>query len=95
MAFVRHVTLVANTVSTVTVTDNSASFEVINRNGVAEVFISHNGTASPPDPTVAGNDFPVIAGAIGASGTFRRSSSAAIVVKLISTGATAVAVRGI
>jgi hypothetical protein len=95
MAFVRHVTLTANTVSTFTLTDNSSGFEVLNRSGAGEVYISHDGTAAPANPTVAGNDFDVIPAAIGAGIRMRRTGTAAIVVKAISAQATAISFRSI
>lgn len=95
MAFVRHITLVANTVSTVTLTDNSSSVEILSRNGLDEVFVSFDGTAAPVNPTVAGNDFDVVPAAIGAALAIRRPGSAAIVLKLISASATTVSVRGV
>lgn len=95
MAFVRHLTLTANTVSTVTLTDNSSAVEIMNRNGLDEVFVSMDGSATPANPTVAGNDFDIVPAAIGASLILRRPGTAAIVVKLISTLATTVTVRGV
>lgn len=95
MPFVRHLTLTANIVSTVTVTDTSSGFEVLNRNGLAEVYVSHDGTATPANPAVGGNDFDVIPAAIGAGIRLRRAANTSIVVKLISSAATAVSVRGV
>ena len=95
MAFVRHITLTPATVSTTTITDGSASVEVMSRNGLDEVFISFDGTATPANPTVAGDDFDAIPAAIGAAVQIRRQTTAAIVVKLISASAVTVSVRGI
>lgn len=95
MAFARHVTLTANAVSTFTLTDNSSGFEILNRSGAGEVYISHDGTAVPADPTVAGNDFDVVPAAVGAGVRVRRTGTAAIVVKVISAQATAVSFRSI
>lgn len=95
MAFVRHYTLTAGVVQTVTLTDNSSGYEVLNRNGLGELYISHDGTASPANPTVGGNDFDVVPAAVGASGQFRRSGSGAITIKVISPAATAISVRGL
>jgi hypothetical protein len=95
MAYARHLTLTANTVQTFTLTDNSSGFEILNRSGAGEVYISHDGTAAPADPTVAGNDFDVIPAAIGAGVRMRRVGTAAIVVKAISAQATAVSFRSI
>ena len=95
MAYARHVTLTANAVSTFTLTDNSSGFEILNRNGAAEIYISHDGTAAPTDPTVAGNDFDVVPAAIGAGVRMRRLAAVPIVVKVISAQATAVSFRSI
>lgn len=99
MPYARHVTLVANTVSTFTLTDNSSAFEVLNRNGLGEIYISHNGqnAAGTPDPTVGGNDFDVVPAAAGASIQIRRSTSTqnVIVVKVISAVATAISFRSV
>lgn len=100
MAFNRHITLVANTVSTVTFTptDNSSAYEVVNRNGLGEVFISHTGAATAgatTDPTVGGNDFDMLPASVGASVQLKRVGSNPIIVKLISAVATAVSVRGV
>jgi hypothetical protein len=93
--YARHATLTANTVSTFTATDNSSAFEVMNRNGAGEIYVSHDGTATPADPTVAGNDFDVVQSAIGAAIIVRRTGSAAFVVKVISAAATTVSIRGV
>ncbi len=97
MAYVRHVTLVASTVTTFTLTDNSSAFEVLNRNGAGEVYISHDGTASPTDPTVGGNNFDVVPAAVGAAVQMARSNSTQnpIVVKVISASATAISFRSL
>lgn len=95
MAYVRHVTLTANTVQTFTLTDNSSGFEIMNRNGLGEVYVSHDGTAAPANPTVGGNDFDVIPAAVGAAGQFRRVGTASIVVKVISAVATTVSFRSL
>lgn len=95
MAYVRHATLTANTVQAFTLTDNSSAFEVLNRNGAGEVYVSYDGTATPANPTVGGNDFDVIPAAVGAGVRIRRTGTAAISIKVISTQATAVSFRGI
>jgi hypothetical protein len=95
VAYVRHVTLTANTVQTFTLTDNSSAFEVLNRNGLAEVYVSYDGTASPANPTVGGNDFDVVPPAVGAGIRCGRTGTAPIVVKVISAQATAVSFRSI
>jgi hypothetical protein len=95
MAYARHVTLTANTVQTFTLTDNSSGFEILNRNGLGEIYVSHDGTAAPANPTVGGNDFDVVPAASGASLQMRRVGTAAIVVKVISAAATAVSFRSL
>lgn len=95
MAYARHVTLTASTVSTFTLTDNSSGFEILNRNGAGEIYVSHDGTATPNDPSVGGNDFDVVPAAVGAGIRVRRTGTAAIVVKVISGQATAVSFRSI
>lgn len=95
MAYVRHVTLTANTVQAFTLTDNSSAFEVLNRNGLGEIFVSYDGTAAPANPTVAGNDFDVIPAAVGAGIRVRRTGTASISIKVISAVATTVSFRSI
>lgn len=95
MAFARHLTLTPSTVQTWTFTDNSSAFEILNRNGAGEIYISHDGTAAPADPTVGGNDFDVVPAAVGAAAQIRRTGTAAITVKVISAQATAVSVRSL
>lgn len=93
MAFIRHQTLTPSTVAVFTLTDNSSAFEILNRNGAGEIYISHDGTAAPTDPTVGGNNFDVIPAAVGAAVQMHRASQASIVVKVISAQATAVSFR--
>lgn len=95
MAYVRHVTLTANTVQTFTLTDNSSGYEIVNRSGLDEIYVNHDGTAAPANPTVGGNDFDVIPAAVGAAAQFRRIGTAAIVVKVISAQATKVTFRSL
>lgn len=100
MPFARYVTLVANTVSTFTFTGsaaNASAFEIVNRNGLDEIFISHDGTANPTDPTVGGSDFDFIPAATGAGVQLARSKSTQlpVTVKVISASATKIAIRSI
>lgn len=97
MAYIRHITLVANTAQTVTLDPNAnaSRVEIMSRNGLDTIYVSYDGTAAPVNPTVAGNDFDAVAASIGAAIRFKRTSSANIVVKLISAQATAVTVRAI
>lgn len=95
MAYVRHVTLTANTVQAFTLSDNSSGFEVMNRNGLGEIYISYDGTASPANPTVGGNDFDVIPAAVGAAVQLRRVGTNAVSIKVISPVATTVTFRSL
>jgi len=97
MAYVRHQTLTANVVATFTLpeADNSSSFEVMNRSGAGEIFISHDGTASPANPTVNGDNFDVVPAAVGAAVIIRRITQRAAVIRVISAQATAVSIRGV
>lgn len=97
MPYVRHQTLTAATVATFTLTalDNASGFEILNRNGAGEVYISHDGTANPANPTVAGNDFDVVPAATGAALRMKRTGTGPIVVRVISAQATAITVRAI
>lgn len=95
MAYTRHVTLTANTVQSWTFPDNSSVFEIINRNGAGEVYVSHDGTVAPTDPTVGGNNFDVIPAAVGAGFQMTRLSQLPITVKVISAAATAVSIRSL
>jgi hypothetical protein len=95
-AYARHATLVANVVSSFTVTGNPSQVEILSRNGLGEVYVSYDGTAAPTDPTVAGNNFDVIPAIAGASVVLGEiGASDQNVVKLISAAATTVSVRGI
>lgn len=90
--FAVHPTLTANTVDTVTLTATTGSVTVLNR-GAAEIYGKANDVGQvPTDPTVGG------------AGTWCIPAGAAleisegggnIVVKLISTGATAYSVQGL
>lgn len=100
MAYNRHVTLTAAAVSTFTLTaaDNSSGFEILNRSGLGEVYISHTGAATAgatPDPTVGGNDFDVVPAIAGAAVQIRRIGTGTAIVKVISAQATAISVRAI
>jgi hypothetical protein len=99
VAYVRHQTLTISTVAlfTGTAADNASSFEIVNRNGAGEVYVSYTGSnaAGTPDPTVGGNDFDVVPAVTGATLRMRRIGTGNIVVKLISSAATAVTVRAL
>lgn len=88
MASARHGTLVANTVTTVTIDttgDYSEIVDVINRSQSGEMYVTADGTA----PTVTGNDTRAVMGVT----SFRRRTAAPFVVKLISTAALSYSVQ--
>lgn len=96
MPFARHVTLTPSTVASFTVTGNPSQVEILSRNGLGEVYVSYDGTATPADPTVGGNDLDVIPAVAGGAVTIGEiGSSTSNVVKVISAAATAISVRGI
>jgi hypothetical protein len=84
------VTLVADTVSTVTLPAPAPStVEIVNVDGSAEVYVSVDGT----NPTVDGDGFWVLPAAIGFLQLDpRASSSGTATVKLISSGTPKVSV---
>lgn len=100
MAGIQHGTLVANTVTTVTVdrvpgTDPSSladnQLEVINRDGAAEIFYTLDGVTAP---TVGGSDCEILPAAI--NGQFHsRQNLGSTVVKLISSGTPKYTVKGV
>lgn len=86
-----HVTLVANTVATVTLDQNYfASVEVLNVDGAAAVYF----TVDNGDPTVGGDGSNVLPAAIGGL-VVNVDDNDTVVVKLISTGTPKMSVRGI
>lgn len=89
MASSRHVTLTANVVSTVNLTTNAGSVEVLNRDGAAEVYF----TTDNSTPTVEGNDTHVVPAAIGAATVADETSGQNSVVKLIAASTAKVSVR--
>lgn len=84
--FTAHATLVASTVDTVTLNDQPW-VEVLNR-GTDPIYFRLDGT----NPTVAGNETHVATA--GSSVVMKAPGRGALVVKLISAGATAYSVRG-
>jgi hypothetical protein len=89
MARIAHGTLTPNTVATVTLDSDFGSVEVLNRNGVAEIYFTVDGAV----PTVGGADTEVLPAALG-SVDVASIASGPTVVKLISTGAATYSVRG-
>jgi hypothetical protein len=87
------VTLVADTVATVTLTSDWDYVEVVNVDGASAVYFTTDGTA----PTVAGDEcFPLgnVANASRKVRKLKRSSETDTVVKLISAGTPTVTVIG-
>lgn len=89
MAASEHVTLVADTVATVTLTTNAGSIEVVNRTGTAEVYFTTDETT----PTVEGDDTHVLPAAICAVTVADETGGKNSVIKLISAGTPKVSVR--
>ncbi|MGH3441992.1 MAG: hypothetical protein ACRDUY_08095 [Nitriliruptorales bacterium] len=100
---IKHETLVASTVTTVTLTGSDyPRVQVTNVSGAAAIYFCVNGLGGPSAdgvPTVAGDDCFVAAGAAGAEVTVSSgkvdSDDADTVVKLISSGTPTVAVEGV
>lgn len=92
MADARHITLVANTVATVTLDADYDQLEVVNVTGTAAIYFTVNGST----PTVKGDGTFVLPAAVsGWEGEYNRTPvMGPAVVKLISTGTPDVAVRG-
>lgn len=82
MPTARHGTLVASTVTTVTLPSNVTQLEVLNRSGSAEIYFTVDGSTSP---TVGGNDCYVLPASIGAT-IVSSQDTANTVVRLISSG---------
>ncbi len=88
MATVRHVTLVADTVTPVQLHINAGRIEVLNRTGTAEVYFTTDNSA----PTVGGDNCHVLPAAISALEVPDEINGLAVV-KLISSGTPDVSVR--
>jgi hypothetical protein len=87
----RHGTLVAATVTTVTLGTakaDSEQVEVLNRDGAAEIYFTVDGTT----PTVAGDDTEMLPASIGSVRVIASTSGQAVV-KLISSGTPKYTVR--
>ena len=93
MAWVRHGTLTADTVATVTVPDRSfSSIEVMNRDGASEIYFLLNRPNESADPTVGGDDCDVLPGATSTL-EIDAPDPGPIAVKLISHGTPKYSVR--
>lgn len=87
MADPQHVTLVANTVSTITLAVIANKVEIVNVDGASAVYVTVDGTT----PTVGGDGAWVLPAAIGSLELMPRTSSRTVV-KLISAGTPKVSV---
>ncbi len=94
MAFVRHGTLVADTVTSVTLPDRSLSVvEVTNRDGAAEIyFIVQDANDDPAEPEVEGDDCELLPASMNSLEVNAPDPSPAVV-RLISAGTPAYSVR--
>lgn len=90
MANPQHVTLVADTVATVTLDQDFYEVEITNVDGTAEVYFTTDGE----DPAIEEDGSHVLPAAIGFV-QLRPRSSGDTVVKLISAGTPRVSVRGV
>lgn len=88
---VKHATLVAATVTTLSLDAGYQSVEVLNRDGAAEVFVTVDGT----EPTVEGEDCFALPATIGALEVPAELGGWVTEVKLISSGTPKVTVTGI
>lgn len=89
--FADHGTLVAATVTTVTLTRDFQRVEVVNVTGTAAIYFTVDGS----DPTVGGDDTYVLPAAICSFEAPSASSGSTTVVKLISSGTPGFAVEGV
>lgn len=99
MAYIRHATLTPNTVMTMTLpvpaTENYSRFEILTRNGLDSIYVSYDGTATPGNPTVAGDNFDVVPATPGAWIQVKRIGTTQPIVKLISAQATTFSIKAI
>lgn len=91
MAASRHVTLVADAVTTVNLPTNAGRVEVLNRDGTAEVWFTTDGTT----PTADGDDAHVVPAAISSVEVSDETSGQTSVVKLLCAAAQRVSVRAL
>jgi hypothetical protein len=90
---VKHATLSANTVDTVTLGSNWTSVEIVNWGTTGLIYVSYDGSTTPADPTVAGDNFDVV-GPNGGAITFPTPEPLPTVVKLKCASANAYSVKG-
>lgn len=88
MARIKHGTLVADTVATVSLTGSHSAIEIMNVNGAAAIYFRTDGE----DPEVAGDDCEVIPAAMGAAMAVDPGDTASV--KMISAGTPMYCVRG-
>jgi hypothetical protein len=90
-----HKTLTANTVDIVTLTaDRVELLEVANRNAAGEIYFTVGSAANvPADPTVGGDDTYMIPAGMAVRNLPVPDQQTDLVVKLISSAATAYSVR--
>lgn len=92
MAHIKHGTLTADTVATVTLDTDALRIEVVNRDGADEIyFLVDPGSTNP---TVHGDDCEVLPAVITAQ-TCRSRASGVSVVKMISSGTPKYTVRAV
>ncbi len=94
MAFVRHGTLVADTVTSVTLPDRSISVvEVTNRDGAAEIyFLVQAADKTPVNPEVEGDDCELLPASMNSLEVNAPDPSPAVV-RMISSGTPTYSVR--
>lgn len=88
MSNIEHGTLVGSAVTTVTLDADAQEVEVLNRDGVAEIYFTVDGA----DPTVGGDDCHVLPAAIGAL-QVHAPGGGVTDIKLISSGTPKFSVR--
>jgi hypothetical protein len=92
MARIKHGTLTPNTVASVALDSNFGAVEVLNRDGLFEIFVLMDSGAT--DPTVAGDDTECLPAAIG-SIEVASLAEGSTTIKLISSGAAKYTVKGL
>ncbi len=90
MARIKHGTLTATTVATVTITPDADEIEVVNVDGAAAIYFTADGSA----PTVEGDDCEVVPATIGVL-RISTPGDPPYTVKLISSGTPKYSVRAV